>query len=354
MLNNISQIKKIDKNGAYKAIEFLPDQISQVIRDSLVLKIPKEYSKIQNVVVNGMGGSNLGARVAQSLFSDQLNIPLLIAEGYEVPEYVNKNTLYVLSSYSGNTEEILSVYMQAKKRKAKIIAITAQGNGKLEKLMLEKNIPGYIFSTKFNAGQEPRFAIGYAMGAISIILAKTGIIELNVKTIKAALQKMEIWNRSLRINKKTENNLAKKTAKKLFNKIPILIGGQFLEGNIFSMRNQFCESSKNFANYLILPDMNHFALEGLANPKSNPKNLIFIFFNSNLYSNPIKKRIKLTQQIVRKNKINIIDIKLKGKTKFEQSIEVLQLGTYITYYLGILNKVNPSTNPYVDWFKKNL
>jgi len=95
-------------------------------------------------------------------------------------------------------------------------------------------------------------------------------------------------------------------------------------------------------------------MEGLQFPKANSKNLKFIFFNSSLYHPRVQKRIELTKQIIKKNRIKYIDHELKGRNKITQGFELLQLGAWASFYLGILNRVDPSKIPYVDWFKKQL
>ncbi|MCX6704433.1 MAG: hypothetical protein NTZ07_03225, partial [Candidatus Woesebacteria bacterium] len=165
---------------------------------------------------------------------------------------------------------------------------------------------------------------------------------------------MEIWDRELRPNMLVRSNKAKQLAGKLSGKQPVIVGAEFLTGNIHALRNQFCESSKNYASFLELSDLNHFAMESLANPGSNKKNLAFFFFDSDFYHPRIQKRAELTKQIVKKNKISYIEYKLQGKTKFEQAYEMLQLGSWVTYYLAMINKVDPSKIPWVDWFKNQL
>ena len=155
-IDNLKQIKKFDKSEVYKSIETLPDQIRQVLNDARLIKIPREYSKVNQVIVNGMGASNIGARIVKAVFSDQIKVPISITPGYSVPANVNKNTLYIISSYSGNTEEPLSVYKEVKKRGAKILGITSQSGNKLEKLMIKENIPGYIFKPEFNIPNDSR------------------------------------------------------------------------------------------------------------------------------------------------------------------------------------------------------
>lgn len=354
-LDNLKQIKNFDKGKVAESISLLPDQIRQVLGEARLIKIPREYSKVTQVVVNGMGGSNLGAGIIKAVFSGQIKVPISIVPGYNVPFHVNKNTLYIISSYSGTTEEPLSVYKEVKKRGAKILAITS-GNkkSKLAKLMIKDNIPGYIFKPTYNPSFQPRLGLGYAIFGLAVILAKAGLFKIKIDEIKDLIAKLEIRDRKLRPTVPAKNNLAKAIAKKLFTRQPIIVGAEFLIGNLRVMRNQFCENSKNFATYLTLPELNHYALESLVNPKSNRRNLVFLFLDSNLYHPRIQKRSRLTKQVVKRNKIKVISYKLKGKTKLMQAFEILQLGTWITYYLAMLNKVNPAEIAWVDWFKKQL
>lgn len=354
-LDNKKVYKKLDTGRVAESISHLPDQIRQVLHEARLIKIPKEFSKITQVVVNGMGGSNIGVGILKSVFSDQLKVPISITPGYSVPAHVNKNTLYIISSYSGTTEEPLSTYKKAKKRGAKIIAITEKSkNSKLAKLMLKDNIPGYIFKPEHNPSIQPRLGLGYAVFGMAVMMAKAGLFKINVKKVEDVIASLEIWDRGLRPIIKTKMNVAKRLALKLHKKIPIMVAAEHLIGNIRTMRNQINETSKNYAAYLTLPDLNHFAMEGLQYPASNKKNLLFFFIDSKFYHPRVQKRAGLTRQIINKNKIKVISHKLRGQTKLAQAFEMLQLGTWITYYLSMLNNVNPVKIPYVDWFKEQL
>ncbi|MEK7557664.1 MAG: SIS domain-containing protein [Patescibacteria group bacterium] len=354
-LDNQTIYKKDSNLLAAKSVELLAEQLKQVLEDSFLVKLPHDYSKINNIVVNGMGGSNLGARIIKAVFNEQIKVPLLIEPGYNIPAFVNENTLYLLSSYSGNTEEVLSVYQKVKKLKAKIIVITSdEKNNKLLKIIFKDDLPGYIFKPTFNPSKQPRLGQGYMLLGTAILLAKTGLFELKIDEIKNIISNLEIWDRELRPIVKEKLNLAKQIAQQLYNKQSILVTAEFLTGNGQVLRNQLCENSKNFASFLTLPELNHYAMEGLANPTNNSQNLVFLFFNSILYHQRIQKRLKITNQIVKKNKIITLEHVLRGKSKLEQSFEMLQFGTWISYYLGILNNVDPIKIPWVDLFKERL
>ncbi|MCK4540079.1 SIS domain-containing protein [Candidatus Parcubacteria bacterium] len=354
-LDDKKSFEKLDKHGVAKSIELLPDQIRQVLRDSRLIKIPKEYSKITQVVVSGMGGSSLGAYITRSAFGEKIKAPISILSGYQLPAHIDKNTLFVLSSYSGTTEETLSTYKEAKKREAKIIAITADmPKNKLKNIMLKDNLPGLIFKPEYNPSGQPRMGTGYMVFGLSVILAKAGLFKINVKEVKDIISNLEIGSRKLSPNIKSNLNKAKKIALELYNKTPILVGAEHLSGNLRALRNQINENAKLFASYLELPDMNHYAMEGLVNPTGNKKTLHFLFFDSKLYHKRTQKRSELTKQVVKKNGIKISAYELTGKTKPYQAFKLLQMGSWISYYLGILYGVDPIKIPWVDWFKEQL
>lgn len=349
---NAKDIKKFDKGLVSESIAALPEQIEQLLKEAGDIQIPRNYKNINNIVVAGMGGSNLGARIIRSALRYRLKLAITILPGYEIPRHINNQTLYILSSYSGTTEEPLSTYREVKKRKAKILAITA--GGKLEKLMKRENIPGLIFDPRVNPAGQPRLGLGYSIFGTILLMNKVGLMKITKTEMKKIVAMLKSNNKNLDINTPVTKNLAKTIAKKLQNKQPILVGADFLVGNLHAFRNQFNENSKNYAAYLEVPDMNHFAMEGLAYPTTNKNIMHFLFINSDLYHKKVKLRMKLTQKIVEKNNIKCSKFSLKGKTRLEQAFELLQLGTWITYYLGILNKVDPIKIPWVDLFKAEL
>lgn len=346
---------KLDKGQVAKSISMLSEQIKQVFVDADLIKVPKEYSQIENVVLNGMGGSNLGAQIIKTALADELRLPFNIEPGYGVPAYVNDKTLFVISSYSGTTEEPLSVYKEVKKRKAKIIAITEHNKkSQLYKLMYKNDIPGYIFKPEKNPSNQPRLGIGYTIFGSMILLAKAGLFSLKKEKITEIIKQLEMWGSKLKPEIQTKNNIAKKIAQSISGRIVILTGAEFIAGNLHTMRNQVNECSKQFMSYLVVPDMNHYAMEGLVNPKENKEDMIFLFIDSKLYHKRNQIRMQLTKQVVKKNGINIVSHELQAATKLGQAFEMLQLGAWISYYLGILNGVDPVKIPYVDWFKNQL
>lgn len=333
-----------------ESLQKLPEQISSVIKDEKNFALNFSAGDIETIVINGMGGSNLGGYVIQSIFRDRLKIPLLIEPGYDVPGYVNSKTLYIISSYSGSTEEPIAAYKIAKRRGAMIIVLCSDNDSSLKKLALRDNVAHYFFATSSNPSNQPRLGLGYGVSSLLMLFKKLNFLSIKDKDLEIIISQLKRKNSIL----SKKGNEAEQLAKKLVGHEALIIGGQLFEGNLRIMRNQWCETGKNFASYLVVPDMNHFSLEGLGKPVSNKKRLVAIEIQSSLYDAKIKKRLELTKEIIKRQGIKVVSYSPSGKTPLAQSFDLLQFGSWLTYYLSIQNHVDPLPVPWVDWFKKQL
>lgn len=346
-------LKQNPTKNLYKdSLILLSKQITDALENSYWNNLKNLRGDVKQVVINGMGGSNLGAEIIISLLKKSLKLPVIIDPGYDVAGYVNKDTAYIVSSYSGTTEEPIVAYKKVKSRGANIICLTAEGDNKLAVLAKKDKTTLLQFPTDYNPSNQPRLGLGSALAGMLIILVELKVLP---KTILKDLTKA-----AGNLSKKSKlladyyKSPARLMTKKIKGKQVMLISGPSFSGNLKTLRNQISESAKNLGNFLTVSDMNHFALEGLKYPKSNSKNLVAILFTSNLDDKKIQTRLKLTEEIFKKNKILTLNFSLTGATFLEQGLELLQFGSFLSYYLAINNQVDPLTVPFVDWFKKQL
>lgn len=350
-LNNREQIKKLDKSNILGSIEIFDKQVEQAWQETKQLKIPASYKKVKNVVINGMGGSALGGHIIKSLYGSEVGIPIEVINSYYVPNYVDADTLYLISSFSGTTEEPISTYEEAKKRGAKILAITA--GGKLSEMMRKYQIPGYDFKAIHNPCNQPRIAVAYSIVGQLGLLNKCGVIKVKDAKILAVQNYLKNLNEIFGVGSEKDNP-AKKLALKFKNKIIILVAGEFLAGNVHAFANQINENSKNFSAWFLIPELNHHLMEGLGYPLFNKNDLLFVFLESDLYHPRVQKRFAITKEVVQKNKVDFASYQLKTSNKLKQSFELLALGSYTAFYLAILNNLDPSPILWVDYFKEQL
>jgi len=343
-LDNKTSIAKIDKGNVYSSVGELAKQFRQAWEETQALSFPEEYKKAQNIILCGMGGSAYAAYFIKALFANSLPVPFELVNGNTLPAYVNENTLVMLSSYSGSTDETISCANQALARKAKITAVSSDGS-KLAEFAKANNCFSYLFNPKFNPAGQPRLGQGYMIAGHIGILVKIGFIVLSGNTVNAAIDFLERNNKSIDL-------IAKKTSEQFVEKIPVIVSSSHLAGNAHALRNQFNETAKNFSAYSLIPELNHHLMEGLLHPKE--RILKFLFLRSSLYNPTIQKRFTLTKEVIAKNNIPTVEIKILGDTAFEQTLYALSFGGYLTFYLAIIYNQDPSVIPWVDYFKDKL
>ncbi|KKQ97540.1 MAG: Bifunctional phosphoglucose/phosphomannose isomerase [Candidatus Woesebacteria bacterium GW2011_GWB1_39_12] len=333
-------------------IRAYPLQLKQAWEEINTLFIPEDYKNVSNVVVSGMGGSALGARIIDSYIVDKIRLPIEIYTEYHLPNYVNKNTLVISYSYSGNTEETINATYEALQRNAKIFCVTT--GGKLSEIAEKENIPAYVFNPINNPSKEPRMSLGYSIGTYFSLFHKLGFISLDRDDIDTAINSMYEFLTEFHENIDTDKNLAYKLASSLKNYIPVIITSEHLYGISHAIKNQINENSKTFSILFDIPELNHHLLEGLRNPDKIKKDFKFLFFNSSKYSEKIQKRYKITAEVVEKNGFEYLIYNPRSDTKLKELFEIFILGSFISYYLAKFYQVDPLKIPWVDYFKERL
>lgn len=348
-LNDRKALLAIDKNNAIGSIEQLPQQIQQAWDEVNQLSLPKEYKDVDNAIVCGMGASWLGGHIMQGLLADDLKIPLSVCHDYHLPQWVNEKTLVIASSYSGTTEETVSALHEAYEKKAKILTISTGGD--LANFAKEFDLPNYTFTGKYNPAKSPRLGLGYSILAQMVFLSKLGFITLRKDDVLETVK--SLTTRVMDLTVESTKSEAKTFARNYIGVMPIVVAGTFLLGNAHAFSNQFNETAKTFGTFMHIPELNHHLMEGLANPKEVNK-LKFLFLESNLYDERVRKRFQVTHEVVEKNRISYQSYKPHGTTKLAQSFDTLLFGSFTTYYLAMLYGLDPAPNPWVDYFKKRL
>lgn len=351
ILDSRASIQKLDVSNVLGSAEQLPEQIEHAWASLQSMKVSAEYSKVTRIVVSGMGGSALGAHVIKTLYKDSLQQPLEVVNHYQLPAYVDKDTLVVLSSYSGTTEETLASAEDAKKRGAKIAVITA-GGGLLD-LAKKNNYPYYEIHPQFNPSNQPRMAIGYSVFGQLGLFHAMGLIKVSDDEVKELVTLLRKNNEYL-APESIDKNTAKYLAYAAVDKMVVLVGAEHLEGAMHVFNNQLNENAKNFTDFITIPELNHHYMESLSFPVHQKDSVLFIMVNSNLYHPRVQARFPLTKDVIEQNGYEVQFVQAVWKTKLAQVWESIQLGAFTNFYLSMLHGINPAPIPWVDYFKEKL
>jgi len=352
ILDSRDGIAKVDPNHGLQAIEQLGSQVQQLWEQSRSIEFPDSYKQATNVVVAGMGGSAYGTHVIQTLFKEQLKVPVTVIPDYTLPAYVNEQTVVILSSYSGTSEETLSAAQDALKKGAQITGLTT--GGPLAEFLTSHNFPSLIFDPEFNPSKVARFGYGYSLFGQMVLFERLGLITLTEEDYKSVLMGIANAHMLWSVNVPQDNNQAKIVAYDCVDRIPVITVAEFLEGMAHVVANAFNENAKTFSEYRIVPEMNHHLLEGFQFPRQNDNSLLMILARSSLFSEPNQKRMELTSQLGEKFHIEVREVTLSSSTALEQAWEYLLFGLYVAYYLAIIYNQDPTVTPQVDWLKSQL
>lgn len=353
-LDDVSAMKKLDPSGVLESTVLFPDQCQQAWDEASMIKFPVAYDQIYNIVVCGMGGSRFTPKTIKELFRDRIKEPYEIVEDYTLPSYVDKDTLVILSSYSGTTEEVLACGQDAITRGAKITGIMMNGNGKVTSFLKENGATAYLFDPKHNPCGQPRIGGGYMLLGHLGLLKALKLIDIDAHEVDDAISFIRQIGSHYKPDVAESNNPAKQLARLLIDTHPFIITAEFLKGFGNGFANQINETAKMISDYRYISELNHHLLEGLKRPETLHKNGLFLFFLSNLYSKLIQKRFAITKTVAEKQQVKTHEILLQGKTKLAQVLESFVLSGFTTFYMAMLYDTDPVAIPWVDYFKAEL
>lgn len=314
-------------------------QLSEALQIGKNAKLTSAKSEIKNVLVSGLGGSGIGANLVAETVAGKIKIPFLINKDYHLPAFVNENTLVIISSYSGNTEETTSALDEAMKRNSKIVCISS--GGKIIETAKTKGLDHIIIP----GGMPPRACLGYSFIQQLFILNFFKLIDNNFMVdIEKAIQLLD----------KEENNIqmqAKEFADKLTGKIPIIYIAANMESVAVRFRQQINENSKMLGWSNPIPEMNHNELVGWRT--QDEKLAVLIFRNETDFARN-KQRIEINKEIIKKYTHNIFEIHSKGNSHLEKALYLIHIGDWISFYLAQNRKVDVTEVKVIDFLKGEL
>ncbi len=341
MLDDLKYIHERDAQDALGIAEKQWQQLSHKYDTTF-----KAKTEVRNIVLSGMGGSALPGVFLSSW--PKLNVPFEIVRGYNLPDYVNSNTIVISSSYSGNTEETLSALDDAEAKGAQIVVIAA--GGKLLDKAKEKSYPVF----EIPSGIQPRMSSMYFLSALVHILQPLGTIDeksiAELSEVSGWLEKeIDNWKPTVPAGK----NQAKQIAQELMGRTAIIYSGPLLFPAANKWKICINENSKNLAWCNQYPEFNHNEFIGWSShPTDKPFAIVEI--RSNLEHPRVQKRFEVTERLLSGKRPTPIVVKPAGETILQQLIWSVVLGDFASIYLALLNGVNPTPVDLVEKLKKSL
>lgn len=349
MLNDAEYMYQADTKGMFESMTALAGQCTTACWD-----LPRDIDlpaveAISNVVVTGLGGSAIGGDLLRIYCLDKCQVPVVVNRNYVMPEFVGKDTLVFAVSYSGNTEETISAYLDAKKRGAIIIAITT--GGKLKEMADGDGatvipVPG---------GISPRSASGFLFIPTLRIMEKLGFLSGIAEEVEKLVEHLKKLHENLKPEIPVEKNSAKQMALKLYNRIPIIWGSSGTTEVVAQRwKGQINENAKSPAYWNVFPELNHNELVGFKFPESLLKQLHVVILRDDQDHPRVQKRIEISKNVISKSVAGITDVRASGGGLLARTYSLIYSGDYTSVYLAFLYGVDPGPVEVIDYLKDEL
>lgn len=315
------------------------NQIKRAVSIAESVQFGANKRTINNVLLSGLGGSGIGASIVSDLYFDEIKVPITVNKNYHIPAFVGENSLVIITSYSGNTEETISAMMQAHKRNALIVCVSSGG------VIQEYAATHGILHVKIDDGMPPRACLGLSFIQLLYILHGHSLISNQFKVeLSNVIEMLDSMAGAIQEE-------ARDIAHKLHGTIPVIYSESRIEGVAIRFRQQLNENSKMLAWHNVVPEMNHNELVGWTKREDD----ISVVFLRNADDYPRnQERMNFTKGVVSKYTDTVVEIYSKGETLLERSFYLINICDWISYYLAEINEVDAIEINVINSLKNKL
>jgi glucose/mannose-6-phosphate isomerase len=308
-----------------------------------------DFSQVRQVIVAGMGGSAIGADLLKAYIAPLSTISIDIHRDYGLPAWAEgPETLVIVSSHSGNTEETLSAMDAALERGCSLLAIST--GGKISELAKENGTDLWIFQHK---GQ-PRAAVGYSFCLLLNVFTRLGFIMDPTEELNDAIAEMKKQRELFSVEIPDHQNPAKRLAGQLVDRWVSVFGADLLAPVARRWKGQISEIAKAWGQYEDLPEADHNTLAGVINPEPVLVKTIALFLQADGNHPRNQRRIELTKKNFMVEGINTDLIQAIGESRLAQMWTIIQFGDYTAYFLAMAYGVDPTPVAVIENLKREL
>jgi glucose/mannose-6-phosphate isomerase len=347
-LNDHQDFSKLDSQNMLDEMNGLPEQLEAAWQEAETLPLG-DYPGIQQILVAGMGGSAIGADLVKAYTAPTSSVSIEVHRDYGLPAWANgPETLVIVSSHSGNTEETLSALETALERECSVLAIST--GGKIAKRARETGQGLWVFG---HQGQ-PRAAVGYSFALLLNVLTRLGFIPDPLAEIKDAVIAMIEQRELLAPEIPDHSNPAKRMAGQLIGRWVSVFGADLLAPVARRWKGQVSEIAKAWGQFEDLPEANHNTLAGVVNPEDVLLKTMALFLMAESNHPRNQRRIELTKKNFMLEGISTDLIRARGESRMAQMWTTIQFGDYTTYYLAMAYDVDPTPVAAIENLKREL
>jgi glucose/mannose-6-phosphate isomerase len=346
ILDEPEKIKAVDKSNM---INFCLDSAKLYDEAAkLADNIQVNYSKPDNIIVAGMGGSGIGGELLKDWARNKATVPIEVNREYQLPAYAGKRSLVLITSYSGDTEESLGAFLDALKRKCMIFCVSS--GGALLENAERLNVP-YL---RVPVGMPPRAALPYLFVPLLLGMEKMGLVSGASEELSEALTLLEKISKDNSPEKPTKENFSKTLALNIGQTAPVVYGFGFYRSVAERFKTQFNENSKIPAKWEVFSELNHNEIVGWERAGELAKCFSAIFIRDREEPTEIRSRIEITKELVGKAGVGMFEVPAQGKSPLARMLSTTLIGDFTSVYLALLHGVDPTPVKTINYLKNTL
>ena len=360
ILDNKKAISTLDSNGLFIEQLRFAENLKEAIKHNKNIRLPKDakighrvvrYTGIKKVAVAGMGGSAIAGDILKDWVGSEVKVSIEICRGYNLPAYIDTDSLVFVMSYSGDTEETLSCMVDAVERGCKTVSISS--NGALRRATETLGLP-FIQLPKMAAA---RASLPYLFAPLPHLLAKLGILPLEKvdRNMKATVKVLDELAQKYAVEVPVEKNFAKQTAIKLYETIPIIYSCNPYRSAALRFKDQVNENCKLPARFDVFPELNHNEIIGWEAPNEITKRYSLILLRGVEELPEVRERIEmLKEKIFTKKAKQVIEINAQGETRLARIFSLIFTVDMISMYLAVLYNRDPMASEIFPLLKYDM
>lgn len=347
-LDNVEHVLSIDKDGMLAEIARFADNAEKAIIDTLQVDLGDEYD-YSSVLIAGMGGSAVGGLLLSDWLLYSTKVPIQVSRGYHMPGWVNKKTLVYAVSYSGNTEETLSQYHEAREKECRIICFCS--GGELEELAKNNGDPVVYFPK----GVQPRAAIPFQFFSLAAVSMSIGLIEdEQYEEILETFEVTKLLCDSMKLEVPTEDNMAKQLANILKEYVPFIYAPRQFQAVAYRYSTQFNENSKSPAAASFFPEMFHNSIMAREGSEDLLCTNCVVIIRDPLEGERLSKKIGVSNDLMSEKFGKLVEVQAVGKALLTRMMSALLIGDFASAYLGVLYSIDPGTTDSIEALKASM
>ncbi len=314
--------------------------------------ITSTASPAGGVLVCGMGGSAIAGDLLSSVAANQ-GLRMAVWRDYGLPGWVRDDTLVILSSYSGNTEETLSAGREAAARGCTLLAITSGGT--LSRYATEGIAGGAPFPwIRLPGTMPPRAALGYGLGAQANLLSRLGLLKGVEAEIKAAVATLRDGVSRLG-PAAADDSPAKVAARRILGRMLVVYTtSEESHATGLRLKAQVNENGKSPAMVVAFPELDHNEIVGWEVLRPRRDDFILLILRSSDETPRITRRVDVTRELLADEFHDILEFRATGDSALARILSLVQFGDYLSCYLAEAAGVNPMPVSRIDVLKQRL